>query len=236
MKKSMMTMNKSIILLSGGLDSVISLACAKEEYNISLALTFNYGQRAKNQEIAAAANIAKYYNIEYKVIDIPWLAEITSTSLVNISEKLPALKINELDTIDLTEESAKKVWVPNRNGVFINIAASFADSYNYTHIIFGANSEEATTFPDNSQEFISRINESLQYSTMVKPELVAPLINYNKKEIVKIGIEKKIPFNLIRSCYTDNQKHCGECESCLRLKRALTEIADKETCKLVFGD
>lgn len=227
-------MNKSIILLSGGLDSVVSLACAKEEYNITLALTFNYGQRSRNQEIASASDIAKHYHIKHQVINLPWLAQITQTSLVNTGENLPVLELNELDTIDLTEDSAKRVWVPNRNGLFINIAASFADSYNFTHIIFGANKEEATTFSDNSQEFIDRANESLEYSTLVKPKLTAPLINYDKREIVKIGIEKQIPFELIRSCYTDKQRHCGECESCLRLKRALNEISATETRKLLF--
>ena len=227
-------MNKSIILLSGGLDSVVSLACAKEEYNITLALTFNYGQRSRNQEIASSADIAKHYHIKHQVINLPWLAQITQTSLVNTGENLPSLELNELDTIDLIENSAKRVWVPNRNGLFINIAASFADSYNFTHIIFGANREEATTFPDNSQEYIDRANTALEYSTLVKPKLTAPLINHDKKEIVKVGIEKQIPFELIRSCYTDKQKHCGECESCLRLKRALNEIAAIETCKLLF--
>lgn len=215
--------NKSLILLSGGLDSTVSLACAKENYNITMALTFDYGQRAKEQEIKASSEIAKYFNIEHKVIYLPWLAEITQTSLVNTGDSLPKLNIDELDTLNLTQESAKNVWVPNRNGLFINIAGSFADSYDFTHIIFGANKEEAVTFSDNSKEFIEKINMSLEYSTLVKPKLIAPLIDFDKKEIIKIAIDHKVSFNLIRSCYTSLEKHCGECESCLRLKRAILE-------------
>jgi len=236
MKQRKMTKNKSIILLSGGLDSVVSLACSKDEYNITLAMTFDYGQRSKTQEIASSCKIAEYFGIEHRVIELAWLSAITRTSLVNTQESLPQLQTSELDTLELTEKSAKKVWVPNRNGLFINIAAGFADSYGYTHIIFGANKEEAVTFPDNSKEFIDRINESLAFSTLVRPCVFAPLINYNKKEIVKIGAEKKIPFHLIRSCYTDSKKHCGKCESCLRLKRALIEACDTETFKLIFED
>jgi len=226
--------NKSIILLSGGLDSFVSLALSKDDYNITLALTFDYGQKAREKEIESSKKIAKYYNIEHKVIFLPWLSEITSTSLVNTNASLPELNISQLDNVDLTVNSAKSVWVPNRNGLFINIAASFADSYNFTNIIFGANKEEGTTFPDNTKDFIDKINDSLEFSTLTKPKVFAPLIKNNKSEIVKIGLDKKIPFNLIRSCYTNNEKHCGKCESCLRLKRAIQDIVDKETCSLIF--
>lgn len=226
--------NKSVILLSGGLDSFVSLASSIDEYKITLALTFDYGQRAKEKEIEASKRIAEFYDIEHKIISIPWLSEITATSLVNTSSSLPELDISELDNVGLTSDSAKNVWVPNRNGLFINIAASFADSYNFTHIIFGANKEEGTTFPDNTQEFIDRINESLEFSTLMKPKVFAPLINKDKTEIVKIGLDKRIPFNLVRSCYTNNEKHCGKCESCLRLKRAVYNIVNKETFNSIF--
>jgi len=214
-------MNKSIILLSGGLDSLVSLAYAKDEYNIELALTFDYGQRAAKKEIDASKTIAEYFNIEHKVIKTPWLEEITETSLVNTDQDLPALDSTELDNPELTQISAKNVWVPNRNGLFLNIAACFADSMNLSHIIFGANKEEGTTFPDNTQEFIDKINDAFEFSTLVKPKVFAPLIDLNKTEIIKLALEIEAPLNLVRSCYTAEQKHCGKCESCLRLKRAL---------------
>jgi 7-cyano-7-deazaguanine synthase len=229
-------MTKSVILLSGGLDSFVSLACAKEEYNIELALTFDYGQRASQKEISSSSEIAKYYKIEHKVINLPWLASITTTSLVNTAETLPQLDNSELDIMDVAQISAHKVWVPNRNGLFLNIAASFADTFAFTNIIFGANKEEASTFPDNSAVFIEKINQSLEYSTLAKPKVYSPLINHDKKGIVKLAIEHKIPFNLLRSCYTNEENHCGSCESCLRLKRALKEIADPAIYKLIFNN
>ena len=126
--------NKSIILLSGGLDSLVSLGVCKTEYNVELALTFDYGQKAANSEISTSKKICDYYNIKHKVIQLDWLKEITHTALVSDKE-LP-------EGIDNPIESAKAVWVPNRNGLFLNIAGSFADSENYTHIILGANKEE----------------------------------------------------------------------------------------------
>lgn len=223
MNTSLKRTNKGVILLSGGLDSLVSLIFGREDYNIQLALTFDYGQRAAKKEIEASKRIAEHFQIEHKVIETAWLKEITETSLVNTYKELPKLKPDELDNFEAGLTSAKNVWVPNRNGVFLNIAACFADSTGFSHILFGANKEEGTTFPDNTQEFVDKINESFEYSTLAKPKVIAPLINLNKTEIIKLALEINAPLHLIRSCYTNEKKHCGKCESCLRLERALKE-------------
>ena len=124
----------SIILLSGGLDSLTALGACKEEYGISLALTFDYGQKSVKQELEASEKIYKHYKIENKVIKLDWLKEITKTSLVT-EENIPTDNLGTL-------ESALSVWVPNRNGLFLNIAAAFADACDYDYIIFGANKDE----------------------------------------------------------------------------------------------
>lgn len=204
---------KSIILLSGGLDSLVSVGLCKEEYNIQLALTFDYGQKSLRQEVLASKEISDFYGIEHKVIQLPFLKEITKTALVGESE---------VPTTDLgTKESAEAVWVPNRNGLFLNIGASYADTYKYTHILFGANKEEGQTFPDNTQEFIDGITESFKYSTLVGVKVFAPLINYDKNDIVRLALDSKIPLEMARSCYNNGDKNCGVCESCKHLKSAL---------------
>lgn len=217
---------KSIILLSGGLDSVVSLGLCKKEYNIELALTFDYGQKALKDEIEASEKIAKYYNIKHKVIKLDWLKEITKTALVSDNEVPKG--------IDNPQYSAKAVWVPNRNGLFLNIAGCFAESYNYTHIIIGANKEEGQTFPDNTQEFADRITAEFEYSTLSKPQILVPLINYNKNDIVKLAIDNKMPLELIKSCYNGGEKHCGKCESCTRLRNALLANNDTYYTKILF--
>lgn len=224
---------KSIILLSGGLDSFISLALTKDKYNINLALTFDYGQKSVQQESAASKHICDYYKIEHKVIKLDWLKEITQTALVSDKE-VPLTTLNDLNSDEFVNKSAISVWVPNRNGTFLNIAAAYADSYDYDCIIFGANKEEGTTFPDNTQEFIDRINKSFEYSTQKKPKVYAPLINLNKDDIVKSAIKHNVPLELIRSCYSAKDKHCGICESCVRLKRALEDNNCKEIIEILF--
>ncbi len=219
-------MTKGIILLSGGLDSLVSLGIGIEKYGISLALTFDYGQKAVEQEISTSKNICDYYKIEHKVIKLDWLKEVTHTALVS-NEDLP-------EGIDNPEQSAKSVWVPNRNGLFLNIAGSFADGNDYDYIIIGANKEEGQTFPDNTQEFIDKINAEFEYSTQKHPKVVAPLINSDKNDIVKLALEHKIPLEFVRSCYASGEKHCGKCESCTRLKNALIANGDTHYIKELF--
>ena len=208
-------MVKSIILLSGGLDSLVSLGVGKDKYNISLALTFDYGQKALRQEIDASSKICEYFSISHKIIKLEWLKNITHTALV-ANKDIPTGK--ELED---PNKSAKSVWVPNRNGLFLNIAASFADAEDYDYILIGANKEEGQTFPDNTQDFIDRVNAEFEFSTRKMPKVVAPLINCDKNDIVKLALEKHVPLELTRSCYQNSKKNCGSCESCVRLKNAL---------------
>lgn len=202
-------MNKGIILLSGGLDSLVSLGLGG--YDVSLALTFDYGQKSVKDEIEASRRICEYYGLEHKVIKLEWLKSITHTALVS-DDKLP-------DKID--ENSARNVWVPNRNGLFLNIAGSFADAEGYDYILIGANKEEAQTFPDNTKDFIERVNAEFEFSTRKQPKVIAPLINYDKNDIVKLALEHDVPLNFVKSCYAGGERHCGKCESCIRLKNAL---------------
>ena len=219
---------KSIILLSGGLDSLVALGGFKDEYGIELALTFDYGQKAAKQEIETSKRICKYYNIEHKIITLDWLKDITHTSLVSD---------NSIPTDNLgTKESAESVWVPNRNGLFLNIAACYADSYGYNFIIFGANKDEGATFPDNTEEFRNNLSKVFEHSTLKKPKIVAPLINKRKDDIVKIAIEKRVPLEFVRSCYTSDSIHCGKCESCKHLKRALENNKAYNYINILFGE
>ena len=220
--------NKSIILLSGGLDSLVCLGAVKDEYNIELALTFDYGQKSAKQEIEASKKLASYYKIEHQVIELPFLKKITKTALVD-DKDIPG---NEL----YTEYSAKAVWVPNRNGLFLNIAAAYADTYNFTHIIFGANKEEGVTFPDNTKKFADLITSCFKFSTLCNPQVVAPLISMDKNDIVKLALEKNMPLELTRSCYNKSKTNCGKCESCKHLKEALINNGDTKYIRVLFED
>lgn len=221
--------NRSIILLSGGLDSLVALGYSKKhtDYNVELALTFDYGQKSVKEEIETSKKIALYYNVKHEVISLDWLKKITKTALVS-EKKIPDAELEP-------QANLNTLWVPNRNGLFLNIAAAYCDSLGYNYILYGANKDEGRIFPDNTEEFRTQITKCFVTSTLVQPKVIAPLINYSKNDIVKIAVKDSMPLELVRSCYNSGECHCGRCESCRFLKRALEANDCKEYIKLLFG-
>ncbi len=214
---------RCISLLSGGLDSVVATTVATREGAVELALTADYGQRSAAAEIAAAQGVCRELGISHRVVELPWLAEITGTALVNTGSDLPELKPDELDDADRTAASAQAVWVPNRNGVLINIAAAFAESLGCDAVVCGFNAEEAQTFPDNTPEFARAATESLSFSTLSKVRVWSPTQDLTKVEIVALGRRIGAPLDFVWSCYQAGPDPCGTCESCLRFRRAMRE-------------
>lgn len=219
----------ALILLSGGLDSVVSIPFSN--CDIKLGLIFDYGQMSFQKEKEASLKIADFYKFELKEIKLDWLKEILSNGLTS-SDMI--VKPNNIDDKSQLEESMKSVWVPNRNSLFINIAASFCEALNIQTVIIGANKEEGAVFKDNSKEFIENCNELLKTSTNSAVEVFAPLIDMDKKEIIATALKYNVPLEFIYSCYLGTQKHCGVCESCLHLKNALVENNKEDLIKKLF--
>ncbi|AGN16231.1 MULTISPECIES: 7-cyano-7-deazaguanine synthase QueC [Methanobrevibacter] len=212
---------KAIAVLSGGLDSTVAMSCYVNDYDIE-AVTFDYGQKAIKQEIKAAKNICNHYNIPHTVIDLKWLGDISDSAL-NSDNDIPNPSDEDLDNLDEAQKTANAVWVPGRNIVFTAIATSFAESVGASKIIVGWDLEEANTFPDNSKEFLDAFNNLLNIGSPEDLEVVAPAIDLNKDEIVKLGNKNNCPMELSYSCYTGHDKHCGVCESCMRRKRGFKQ-------------
>lgn len=215
-------MKKAISVLSGGLDCTVATSVFAGEYEIH-AITFNYGQKAFERELEAAKEICAKMNWTHEVIDLPWLAKI-STSSLNTSKDIPEVSIDDLDDAEKSSESASSVWVPARNMVFTSIAVSYAESIGAEKIIVGWDAEEAATFPDNSKEFLNTFNELIDVGSPDNIKIEAPAIDLTKEEIVKLGVEVGAPMEISYSCYKGGKKHCGVCESCMRRKRAFTQL------------
>lgn len=215
-------MKKAISVLSGGLDCTVATSVFAKDHEIH-AITFNYGQKAFKRELQAAREICDKMNWTHEVIDLPWLAQISNSSL-NTSEEIPELSEEDLDNIEKSSQSASSVWVPARNMVFTSIAVSYAESIGAEKIIVGWDAEEAATFPDNSKEFLEAFNELIEVGSPEKIRIEAPAIDLNKEEIVELGLKVGAPIELSYSCYKGDDKHCGVCESCMRRKRAFKSL------------
>jgi 7-cyano-7-deazaguanine synthase len=211
----------AVILLSGGLDSALNLALAARDNQARLAITIRYGQRAEDAELNAARKLSDYYGVNWVSVDLSWLGGINTTGLTRSATVLPTPKVGELDDLEIGKASAKAVWVANRNGVFLNVAAAYAEAMDIKTILAGFNREEAATFPDNSVAFLAALNHSFSYSTMNHVTVDCFTKDLDKTQIIAQSLELNLPLHLVWSCYEAGPKRCWQCESCKRTERAL---------------
>ena len=223
---------RSIVLLSAGLDSVVNLALAVRKTKVHCCLTFDYGQKAAKKEIYFSQKLASHYQTNHLVIKLPFYQRMENLSL--IKGQIPAVKEDQLEDLKEAQELAWKVWIPNRNLVFVAIAAAMAEYFNVDLLLCGFNREESQTFPDNSSDFINAVNHTLNFSTKNKVKLSSYTLDMTKKEIVEQGISLEIPWEYIWSCYDGLKLMCGKCESCRRLIRASKETFAWEVLKRRF--
>ncbi len=204
-----MRRQKSIILLSSGLDSLVSTAVAVEKTRPVCAITFHYGQRAAAMEIIHARRICRHYRLRHLVVPLPFFRYF-NRRLLDHRKKISVRQFQRLSDL----------WVPNRNAVFVNVAACFAEYFQAGLIITGFNREEAAEFPDNRPAFVKAVNASLARSTRSRVRVVSYVQNLTKRKIYQLGCWLAAPLELVYSCYLGAEKMCGRCASCRRLLAA----------------
>jgi len=219
------TKPRSIALVSGGLDSVVSLARAVKERQVESVMFFDYGQRARESERVSSMSAANFYGLPFEDVDIRWLETLAPQGM-----QIGAVR--SLDTDALT--SLEEVWIPNRNGVFLNVAAAYAERYRCDTIVTGFNREEAEEFPDNSAEYVQRVNRALEMSTRNGVRVESFTIDLDKPAILRLGLELKAPLSIIWSCYRTGEHMCGRCASCVRLRAALASLPASDRPKIEF--
>ena len=220
-------MARSIVLLSGGLDSTVNLTRAVAETEVVTVLYFDFGQKAAKRELAAVRKIVAKFGVKSRVISLPWLETITRTSLVEMSAQIP--DVEHFDELDIPEPDSfvsafsRSTWVPNRLGLFVSIAGCFAEAAECEYIVLGLNNTRGATSPDHSAPFYQAINEGLQHSTLTGPQVVSYTGHMTKTQIVAHGREIGAPLDLLWDCYKGDAKMCGKCESCMRIVQAMDE-------------
>lgn len=226
-------MARSIVLLSGGLDSTVNLARAVAETEVHTVLYFDFGHKAAQRELRAARNIvAKFGNVKLRTISLSWLETITASAMVDSKKRIP--QVPGFEALDVPEngndvsEYARMVWVPNRLGLFVNIGACFAEAEDCDYIVMGLNNTRGVTSPDHTASFFQAANEALQNSTLTAPQVVSYTGAMSKAEIVGHGHEIGAPLESIWDCYGGDAKMCGRCESCMRLIQAMEQSQQAE--------
>lgn len=211
---------RALALLSGGLDSTVAAALWRAEHGGAIeALFVDYGQRALIPERTAARAVASALAAELTELALPdaIFAGPSGGALLDASRPLPS---PDLAAEDQTRSSADAVWVPNRNGLLVHLAAAVAEGRGLDVVVVGFNAEEAATFPDNGAPFLDALNVGLAYSTRGRIRVEAPCLSLGKAELLAVGREAGAPVELSWSCYGPGPEACGVCESCLRRARA----------------
>ncbi|MDD5583837.1 MAG: 7-cyano-7-deazaguanine synthase QueC [Candidatus Omnitrophica bacterium] len=196
---------KAIVLLSGGLDSVTTLYYAKQQGYTLNALIFNYQQRHV-KEIERAKRIAILNGIHYNVVsvDLGWV----HSSLTD--KKIPIPKSRNLKKSEIPV-----TYVAGRNIIFLSYAVSYAESIGAKKIFIGAHIQDYSGYPDCRPQFLKSFQRAVNLGTAkAGMEIIAPLIDLSKKEIIKMGLALKVPFEYTWSCYSGGKTPCLKCDSC----------------------
>lgn len=206
---------KTIVLVSGGMDSLV---CAAEAAQTKAELSFlhlNYGQKTSVKERWCFEKIADHYQVpaaRRKVIDMAFLKQIGGSSLTDES----------ISVKDFQGDSDKipDSYVPFRNSIILSLAVSWAEAIGAHQLIIGANFEDSPGYPDCRPAYYDAFNKVVELGTKAGGiKIDTPVLMMKKSQIVKRGTELKVPFALSWSCYANADLACGVCDSCaLRLR------------------
>jgi 7-cyano-7-deazaguanine synthase len=221
---------KAVVLLSGGMDSCVSTAIARERHgagNLAL-LHASYGQRTQRRERRAFEEIADFYGVgDRLVVQLDHFRAIGGSALTD--EKI-AVPENELGGPGEHGSAIPVTYVPFRNAHFLSVAVSWAEAMGAGAIYIGAVAEDSSGYPDCRPEYYRVFQELVRAGTRPEThiEIITPVITLKKSEIIRRGLELGAPLHLTWSCYQEEEMACGACDSCLLRLRAFADagVAD----------
>jgi len=205
-------MKKAVCIISGGMDSALSAKIAQKEGYEIIALHFNYGQRTQAKELECFRKITKDVNAKKSYeIDLGFFEQIGASALTDMSIDVPTGGV---------EEGVPVTYVPFRNGIFLSIAAAVAEKHAAEALFIGVVEEDSSGYPDCRESYIEQMQKAINMGTKEEThlEIKMPLVTLKKSEIVQRSLDLGVPLEDTWSCYQEEEKACGVCDSCrLRL-------------------
>ena len=204
-------MKKTLIILSGGMDSTTLLYHLLDEgYKIE-ALSFDYLQRHR-RELDSAKKICELAGVRHELLQIPSLTGSALTFDGDVPHGHYA------------EESMKATVVPNRNMVMLAPAVSTAIARGFDSVAYGCHAGDHTIYPDCRAEFVEAMRKAFSLCDWTQIELVTPFLTWDKGQIARRGAELNVPFEITWTCYEGGDEPCGKCGSCVERNEALATI------------
>ena len=201
----------SIIVLSGGMDSVTLMHEYKEQ--IALAVTFDYGSNHNKREIECAAYQCSLLGIKHLVIPLEFMARYFKSSLLEGADAIPEGHY--------ADDNMRSTVVPFRNGIMLSVACGLAESYGLKHVMIANHSGDHAIYPDCRAGFVDAMSRAMQEGTYEGVTIIAPYTNISKNDIASRGKNLGVDYAKTYSCYKGGEKHCGKCGTCVERKEAL---------------
>jgi 7-cyano-7-deazaguanine synthase len=205
----------AVVLLSGGMDSLVCAALALKDHKKVAFIHMNYGQRTSHKEQFCFEKISAFYAIPselQRMVDLRFLSQIGGSSLTDQNMSVA--------TFDGDKPGIPSSYVPFRNSIILSLAVSWAEVLGAQNLYIGANEEDSPGYPDCRKEYYKAFQEVIHLGTKDgKINIETPVISLTKQKIVELGVKLQAPFELTWSCYAESGQACGVCDSCaLRLR------------------
>ena len=208
---------RALVLSSGGVDSTTCLGLAVSQYGAEnvTALAITYGQK-HDKEVQAARAVAAHYGVELIELDLSLIFQHDTTCSLLTGSDTEIPKESYADQLKKTDGKPVSTYVPFRNGLFLSSAASIALSKGCEVIYYGAHSDDAAgnAYPDCSEAFNKAMNDAIFLGSGNQLHIEAPFVRLTKADVVKIGLELGVPYELTWSCYEGGETPCGVCGTC----------------------
>ena len=211
----------SVIIVSGGMDSITLLYDHKDE--IALGISFDYGSNHNAREIPFAKMHCERLGIKHITINLDFMHQYFKSSLLDGADAIPEGHY--------ADDNMKSTVVPFRNGIMLSIAIGIAESNNLDQVFIANHGGDHTIYPDCRPEFIKAIDSAANAGTYNNVKVIAPYTQITKSDIARIGKKLGIDYTETWSCYKGSEKHCGKCGTCVERKEALSE-AGIEDCTI----
>lgn len=214
-------MKDSVIVVSGGMDSITLLYEKKDE--IALGISFDYGSNHNHNELPLAAMHCQRLGIAHVVIPLGFMHQYFKSSLLESGANIPDGSYDE--------DNMRSTVVPFRNGVMLAVAAGIAESNGLTKVLIANHGGDHTIYPDCRPEFIAAMDAAVKAGTFANVHVVAPYTNISKADIARRGNSLGIDYAETWSCYKGGDVHCGTCGTCVERKEALREAGIEDNTK-----
>ena len=203
----------SVIILSGGMDSVTLLHYRKER--IALAVSFDYGSNHNVREIECARRQCENLGIEHLVIPLDFMGIYFRSSLFEGADSIPEGHY--------ADENMKSTVVPFRNGIMLSVACGLAESRGLRHVMMANHGGDHAIYPDCRPEFVTSMSDAMRNGTYEGVDILAEFTNITQSDIARLGKKLGVDYSMTYSCYKGGAKHCGRCGTCIERKEAMRE-------------